>query len=421
MYKKKYKRRKKNNLFKYFFFSIVLCYLLIKLISVSSSSCNATEIAKYGKIQIIHNLECYVIRNEKLIKSNLEGNTKYFVKEGEKVEKGYKILEIARSNVSEDVKNRLEVVNQKLETLQQNNGELFENDIEKLKGEIYSIIEDIRCSQAKGDLLKVSQLEKELKKKLDKKKVISGDKSFTGKNLDTLKGEQEELTKRINAAVSGICSPISGIISYNVDGYESVFNPKNMSMIELEKMKKLDIKLTDLRGNKTIKNQPLFKIVDDNLWYMVAGLDDKMFDHYKEGQKVTFKFNDEQIGGKVCKIIENKNENMIIFELDEYAPYFYKLRKKNLDVIVVNYEGLKIYKDSIVKRNGKEGVYVLDVNRKACFKPIKVIGCDDEYAVIKNTVFYEEDGDDVKTIPTVKLYDEVVRKATNVKEGQVVY
>ncbi len=420
MYKKKHRTRKKNNRFKYFFFSIVFCYLLIKLISIANSSSNPTDTVEYGNIQIIDHLECYVVRNEKRIHSDQEGEIKYFVKEGEKVEKGYKVLEIYKGIVEESTKNRLSVLDQKIKALQENNVEWFRADAQNLNKEIDSLIEDIKQSQIQGDLIKVAQLEKELKSKLEKKKIISEDNILEGENLEDLKAEQEMLTKKINHNVSYITSPMSGIISYHVDGYESVLNPQNMASMEKEMLEKENSELTDLRGAHVIENQPLFKIVDDSVWYMVTWVDDSILSHYKEGKNIIFKFSDEQIGGKVSKIIENKDENMIIFELDEYVSNFYNIRKIDLDVIAVNYEGLKIYRDSIVEKDGKKGVYVLDVNRQARFKPIQIIGYDDTYAIVENTVFYEGEGENKKAISTIRLYDEIVRNAKNVKEGQTV-
>jgi len=90
-------------------------------------------------------------------------------------------------------------------------------------------------------------------------------------------------------------------------------------------------------------------------------------------------------------------------------------------VTVVNYEGLKIFVDSIIEKDGKKGVYLLDINRNAVFKPIQIIGIHEEYAIIKSNVFYEKKDGETRTIETIKLYDEVVRKAEKVKEGQLVF
>jgi len=174
--------------------------------------------------------------------------------------------------------------------------------------------------------------------------------------------------------------------------------------------------------SKTFLNGALFKIVNNNLWYIITWIDNDNVINYKVGKNVIFNLKDEKVEGEIHKIIKNEKETLVIFKLEQNADNFYKLRNINLDAVVVNYEGLKIYKDSIVERNDKQvGVYVLDINRHAIFKPIKIIGYDDKYAIIKSTVYYEKEENEVKTVRTVKLYDEIVRRASKVESGEIIY
>lgn len=385
------------------------------------SASNETSIAQYGNIQIVHHLDCYVIRNEQLVTSTIEGDIKYFVQEGEKVEKGYKVVEIYKDAVDEVTRKKLEVINQRIESLNDSKDYLFQSDVEKLDREINNIIDHLKQYKEQGDLLKVKQLKKDLENKLDKKRIIIGDKSFVGKNLETLKIEQEQLVNQINSSITEIASPVSGIISYKIDGYENILNPKNMVTIELEKLKNMEKQATDLRATKVINHQPLFKVVDNNVWYMIAWIEEDTLEDYKVGRTVTFNFPQGQIQGKIFQIVPDDQKSMVIFEIDEYIDGFETLRNVSLDVVVVDYEGIKIPRDSIVEKDGKKGVYVLDINRYAIFKPIKIIGYDETNAIIKSNVFYEKDGEDMKTITTVKLYDEIVRKASKINQGQMIY
>ncbi|QZY57142.1 HlyD family efflux transporter periplasmic adaptor subunit [Crassaminicella profunda] len=418
MTKKNRNKRKRKRRLRHFFFGIILFYLIIKFMPMVVSFSNETSVAEYGNIQVTDQLNCYIIRNEKLIESNFEGNIQYFVQEGEKVEKEYKVAEIYKVDIDDTTRKKLEVVNQRIESIKDNENSLFQSDVKKIDEAINKIVSDIKEYKEKGNLLRIEQLKKELNNKLEKKRIITGDKSFAGKNLETLELEQESLQEKINNAICWIKSPASGIISYNIDGYEAILTPRNMATIELENLKSIHSQVTDLRAEKAIKNQPLFKIVDNNVWYMVTWIDKERLENYKVGRRVTFKFPQREVRGKVYQIIENTKNNMVIFQVNQYVENFYSMRNIDLDVIPVNYEGLKLYKDSIVEIDGKKGVFLLDVNRYARFKPIKIIGYNDEYAIIQSNVFYNKDGE---RISTVKLYDEVVRNASKVKEGQMIY
>ncbi|MFZ5966292.1 MAG: HlyD family efflux transporter periplasmic adaptor subunit [Bacillota bacterium] len=415
------KRRRRFSFFGLLFFGIVILYFIITFSPIVLSSTIQTEVIKYGSIQLVDHLNFYVVRDEAIVHSNSEGDIKYFVQEGEKVEKGYKILEISKDIVDESTRKKLEVIQQRIDSLNQDSTNLFSHDIEKLTDEANKIILELKEYNGKGDLLKVEELKKELNSKMEKLRIIDGDKSFASKNLDTLKTEEKELENKINSSLVNVSSPTSGIISYHIDGYESILTPHNMTEINIEKLKSFEANVSDLRTSKTILKQPLFKVVDNNIWYMITWVDPQTLGHYKVGKTVTLKFAQGDITGQVYRIIENDKENMMIFRIDEFIPDFYKTRNISLDVVAVNYEGLKIQKDCIIEKDGREGVYVLDINRNAKYKPIKILGYDDEYAILESNVFYEKEGDETKTYSTVKLYDEVVRNAVKIHEGQYVY
>ncbi len=400
---------------------MIILYLMIKFLPMMWSMTKETSIAEYGTIQIIDQLSCYIIRDERLIKSSVEGDIKYFAQEGEKVEKGYRIAEIYKDTVDYTTRRKLEVVNQRIDNIKSDENNLFQSDVTKINEDVEEIIQSIQESKQKNDLLKIEQLKKELDLKLEKMKIISGDKSFAGKNLETLKAEQEQLEEKINASVLRMKSPISGIISYSIDGYEDVLTPQNMTTLESNKLKDIKSEVTDLQTEKVIQNQPLFKVVNSHIWYMITYVEENQLENYKEGKMVTFKFPSGEVKGKIFRVIESKKKNMIVFQIDQYNEKFFNTRKIDLEVIAVNYEGLKLYKDSLIQKDGKKGVYVLDINRYARFKPVKVLGYDEDYIIVQNNIFYEKEGEEIKAVATIKLYDEIVRNASKIKEGQMIY
>lgn len=417
------KKRKRNNRVYYIVLGMIIFYLGIKFMPAMGSFSKETSIAKYGNIQIVEKLNCYIIRNETVVRSHIEGKINYFVQEGEKVEKGYTVAEVERGTIDDVTRKKLEVVNQRIENVKKNENNLFQSDIKKLDEEIMKIIEEIKKCKEKENLIKIEELQIILNNKLEKKRMIAGDKSFTGKNLENLKLEQEKLEERVNNGICFIKSPVSGVVSYNIDGYEDMLTPKKMLGIDIDKLKDLDSKIMDLRVEKIISNKGVFKIVDNNIWYMIAPIENDRIKKYKVGQGVTFKFPQRDVRGSIYKIIKNEGRgqpHMVIFRVDQYVENFYSLRNIEVDTIVVNYEGLKIHQDSIIEKDGRKGVYVLDVNRRAIFKPIKVIGHDDEYAIVCSNVFDEKTKDGVKAVRTVKLYDEVARNASKVKEKDII-
>ena len=76
-------------------------------------------------------------------------------------------------------------------------------------------------------------------------------------------------------------------------------------------------------------------------------------------------------------------------------------------------EGLIVRNESIVEKNGVQGVYVVDKNDREHFTQVKIISTDGTYSVLKDTTFYDDEGNQVMT---VDVYDTVLRHPENALE-----
>lgn len=381
---------------------------------------NDTAVANYGSIQVIDKVKGYVIRDEKIIKANYEGTIKYYAEDGQKVEKGFKVLEIQKNVVDEDTRKKLELINERISNLK--NEEFFKTDIEKINKDIDNIVCEMQKASKDNEIKKVLNLKKELQVKVDKKSMISGDQSFYNKNIDTLKKEQEQLQTKINNDIQAYKSSESGLISYYIDGLENIFTLKNMATIDLDTFELKKYERNNLKESQNaIVKQPLYKIVNNTTWYLVSQIDKKYIDNYKEGRKISIEIGEKKLGAMIYKIIKGQEKSLVIVKINEFFQDFHKMRQIDANVFVVDYEGLKLPKDVLTKQDDKLGVYVLDVNKYTVFKEVSVLGYDDENVIIKSNVFYKKIDGELKSVRTVKLYDEVVRNGDKIKEGQIIY
>jgi hypothetical protein len=57
------------------------------------------------------------------------------------------------------------------------------------------------------------------------------------------------------------------------------------------------------------------------------------------------------------------------------------------------------------------------------FKEVSIVGYNDhdDFVIIKSNFFYKKENEEIKTVKTVKLYDEVVRNGDRIREGQIIY
>ncbi|RKD27855.1 putative membrane fusion protein [Caminicella sporogenes DSM 14501] len=417
----KKRRKKRKNIARTWFFAIIIIYFIYKVIFDFVIGQPSSEIVKYGEIVEKGSYECLIVRNEKVITSPAEGEIKYFVEEGEKVEKGCKVAEIFSNQISEDDKAKLVELNNRIKEIQANKNNIFDADIEKINSEIDNLIYEIKQNVFIGNYYKVNILKKDLKSLIDKKRRINGDKSFSGANLENLKAQKEILESKIKGSLYEIKSIDSGIISYNIDGYEEILTPQNVGNIKYDFFDSLNVELNNLKLNKVIYGQPIFKIIDNISWNIAVFTDIKESKTFKKGQKVTIDFYGDKIDGRVKDIFIEKNKGLIVIETNQYAKNFNKERKLKLEIIKKHYKGLKIHRDSIVEKDGKLGVYVLDINKKTKFVPIKLKGYNENFAIVYNTFYYNKEGDNYVRVRTINLYDEILRNGKKYKEGEIIY
>lgn len=418
---KKNRGKKRASFIKLVFFMIILLYFIYEFILGMFFQEPLTEIVQYGSIDSQKEYECIIIRQESLIEAPMEGNMKYFAEEGEKVEKGFKVAEVYSSNMSDEDRNKLVDINRRILNIQTLEESIFDTDISKLDNEIASLIDSIKTSKIKGKYYEISSYKEELIDKLNKKNRISGGKSFSGINLESLQTEKNALEEKIDSSIVEMYSPDSGIISYYIDGVEEVLTPDNISNIKIDFIKSLDIKPNSMRHEKVIYNQPVFKVIDNTVWYIGIFTDSSDAKNFKVGNKLTVEMNNSKVTGVVDEIINNKDFSLIKVKIYQQAQDFHKERRAILNITMDNYEGLKINRDSIIDKNGQLGVYELDINKKTKFVPIKVIGYKEDNVIIMDSFYYENNDNDSKRINTVNLYDEILRNAKEYEEGEIIY
>ncbi|NLD19809.1 MAG: hypothetical protein GX663_06115 [Clostridiales bacterium] len=219
----------------------------------------------------------------------------------------------------------------------------------------------------------------------------------------------EEYTKRLKG-YEGLYreynSPISGVYSLNIDGYEDYFTFDRMEKIKNSNVKALPINSIELERETVIKGEPIYKVSADDKWYILCWVDDKVVDRYQEGRDVSLELPEGTVDAEVYKIHKEDSEYRVIFYLDVYYEAFAESRAEDMNIITSDNTGLLVNNKCIVKKRGKTGVYVKNKNGDYEFTEIKIIASDDKESVIEDVTFIDDEGNQVYT---VDVYDEVLK------------
>lgn len=428
-------KRARRRRFRLILVTVVIVYLIFRMIPTLYASNLKTITVEHGYIEISVKTDGIILRDEKVYKINGTGKVVYLADEGKKLGKGMKVAQIIRNSKNYDLEKEIEEIENRIKTLQENNisTEIFSEDLEKNENYIEDITEKIKQKVILGQYEEINNLKEELELRMNKQAYISGEKGYLGESLNQLKNRKEELIKQLDASKEIYYSDKTGILSYKIDGLEEIFSSSNISNLTVEDYKIIEKRQVNLRNNEAIKHgDPIFKICDNYYWYIMVKIDNECLDSLEEGNDVYIRIGkeDKEYKANIYKINKGEQESLIIFRLDDYLYKFIDDRYVNIDIIKKKYEGMKIPKTSIVEENGIKGVFIKDENGIVKFRPIKILGEDDEYVII-----YEGDkinpgnrgkievnvNSKMEKMYTINLFDNVIVHGDKVREGQIIY
>ena len=100
----------------------------------------------------------------------------------------------------------------------------------------------------------------------------------------------------------------------------------------------------------------------------------------------------------------------VIFSTNRIYEDFDKYRVKECSITAKSSSGIIINTDSIVEKDGVQGVYTIDKYGKENFTPIEIYSTQGDKTVVARNYFYDAEGYPVETI---KNYDEVLKNGKN--------
>ncbi len=381
-----------------------------------------TDIVRMGEIEDSINVDAVIVRNEVVMNSALGGKCIKEISEGEKVKANERIATVLNGS-SEKLLEELKRLDLRIIDAQKKrneNLELFSDDLEKIDKEIEEKFKRVIAISNFNALSEIKEIKKEVDGLIEKKAVIAGSLSSPDTHIKGLLSEKEMLQQRISSNTKDIRTTSSGVVSYVVDGYEEVLTPDKISDYTLQ-----DIESIEARGiQKDIEelgveaNKPFAKIITGIEYYLVLSVDTTKANEFKVDAIIEIRLNEfdkiikgdvfyrsDDLGGKSILAVRVSNA------LSETAA----LRTVNIDLIKSKYGGFKVPLKSLINidysKNSAE-LGLVKANR-ARFIKVKIIGKNEEFAIIENGDIKPEDY-------SVNLYSSYIVNPVNIEEGQTI-
>ncbi len=349
----------------------------------------------------------YVIRDEQVVKGNNYKNGMEQIKnEGEKTAKGESIYRYYSKN-EEELKQKISELDLQIQEALKGQKDTSSSDVKLLENQLDEKIEMLNKIT---DMSKMEEYRKQINEIITKKAKLSGETSAAGAYLKQLYTQRTNLENQLNSGAEYIKAPVSGIVSYKVDGLEETLTPNNFSTLNKEFLEKLNLKT----GQLIATSDECGKIIDSSKCYIATITNSEESKKAKIDDKVQIRLaNNKIIDAKISYISqENEDEMLVILEVDKQISELANYRKISFDLIWWSSSGLKVPNQAIIEENGLN--YVVR-NRTGYLDKIlvNVTRKNNKYSIVSNysTSELEKMGfekNEISTMKKISIYDELI-------------
>ena len=362
----------------YLLFFIILIYIFYSIFLLIRTP-NETVTLIEGVLTQEESEVGYVLRNEKvLIGNNYKNELTPIIAEGERAAKGQTIFRYSGIE-EEEIKKEIQDINIKIQESISKSQKIFSTDIKNIEKQI-----DERTIKINSltDLHTIREYKKEIEQLVNKKSRIIGDLSPAGTYIQELNNKKEALEQKLTANSEYITAPISGIVTYRVDGLEEILSPNDFSNLTIDNLEKLELKTGKIISSSNEKG----KVIDNFHSYIVCILDSEMSKNAQIRDKVNITFaSGKEYTYQIEYIsVEEGDKKVIVFGSDVMPEELINFRKISLNITWWSYSGLKTPNSCIIEDEQGYNFIIKKKQDEYIKIPVKILKRNDKYSIITN-------------------------------------
>lgn len=334
-------------------FILISIYLLSYLFLYLTKSSISIEPVHYGSIGEPKTYNGIVIRDEHVIKSVSKGEATYYCGEGDRVKKNAVVCSIKNVTDSSELEQQISNNDNEIAKVQKSRSDisLIQDDIDFVNNKIKNVASNYMTGSVETRLDNLYSFKNELSGE-----VILRNQILLTENRGSLKSLIEEkfaYEAMLDKTKDMLLAPISGIVSFSLDGLEEMYLVGQMETLLPEQ---IDMKFeTPSRTNpESIEiDEPIFKVIDSNEWYIAAYIPDEVCNGWLVEQQKKLIFSDDQskfLNVRIKSITQGQEQKLIIFYSDRNMIDYIDTRNVSFEVETEIYKGLKVPNSSIVEK-----------------------------------------------------------------------
>lgn len=402
-------KKTRTNKKKAVFIVLLILIIFYALFLVAKLVKNPTDtfVVTKGKLTQEETVLGYIAREETVVKgANYKNGMVKIKDEGAKVAKDDSIFRYY-SVGEEELKSKIAKLDVEMQQIMQNEEGAFSSDIKLLENQVEK---ELNAVYEINSIQKIQEHTKNINSYIAKKAKISGELSPSGSYLKQLLAQRQEYENQLIANSEYIKAPVSGIVSYRVDGLEDVLKVEDFSKFNKEFFHNLDLKT----GQTVALSEEMGKIINNYQCYIIFNSKSNEAKNSKVGDTIKIRLqNSNVINATIENIINEEDKTKTItIKITKNIEDLISYRKISFDIIWWSEEGYKIPTEAIKEEDGKS--YIIR-NRDGYYDKmlIKILKQNDEYCIVEQYSAEElkELGftnTQIYNMKNIALYDEIL-------------
>lgn len=384
-----------------------------------------TTVAYTYQVENSSQLSGYVVRQERVLANEDSGLLHLERKEGERVSKGGTVAVVYANQDAYDRQTEIERLNQRIDQLEYAQESMLSPEVSlKLDSQIMQAILNYRSAVAADRMETAEEQGRELRSLVLKRDYTYSGGEDMSEEIKELQAERKTLKSKSEGTVRSVKSPVSGLYSAVVDGYESALTVDSLSQLTPSVM-------NGLQADPAVGSN-VGKLILGDSWYYAAVMDAKEAKALKENEAelakqgghllLRFAKNiDRDLQVRIQSISAEENGRcVVVFQGKTYLQEVTLLRQQSAQILYEIVEGIRVPSaalrvDTHTEEDGTEkrtiGVYCV-MGAKAAFKPVEVLYSGDDFALVQATASSEK--------LRLRPGDEVIVTARDLYHGKVI-
>ena len=413
--------------------ALVLVYIVFLFITTNflGNDNIVTETAYHAKAYDIVESRCVIVRDEEYLQASSDGVLVFDVDDGGKVTADGVIATAYASQDDVSAVKQKEDLNAQIAYLESLNSvnSAANIGIDTINGQINDRLESVLNAVNRQEYDDLDSREENLLTSILRKQILTGEQGNIEEKINALKAQRDAITA--GTPIGTVKAGSAGYFVSKVDGYETAFDVTKLDEVTVDDVNNAsaaDIDPDHYTG----------KIIKGVNWYLLCPVSaDEATSLSHTDSEIKIRLPSAIDGDIPAKILcvntfGDSDKAVAVLQCNYMNDAISKLRRENVEIIVNEYDGLKISKSALHddditytvtddKGNDTEatarvqGVYV-EYGAELVFKQVVIEYSGDDYIICN-----EEPGDGALLDgTTVSLYDKVVIEGGDLFDGKII-